>query len=246
MSTRPESMPPLVEPSIFEVPTPLDAPPLPAVPSQASTPLGNPRRFAEEQMRRLVQQVFCPGWPRPAKQVVIAGVDEDADVSSICLQVGQALSDQVEASICVVELNLHDAEVEEYRERGAGKPEAQPFGSLRGLAHQVSTNLWHVSSPAFMDEQNGISARWLRTRLADLRLEFDYAVLHGPPAGTFSETAVIGSLTDGIVLVLEADSTRRVVAQKTRDALHAANVRILGAVLNDRVFPIPPSIYDRL
>jgi MinD-like ATPase involved in chromosome partitioning or flagellar assembly len=176
----------------------------------------------------------------------MAGVDEDADISSICLQAGQALSEQVEASICVVELNLHDAEVEEAAVSGGREADPQSFGSLRALAHQVSTNLWHVSSPAFMGEQNGISARWLRARLADLRLEFDYAVLHGPPAGIFSETALMGSLTDGIVLVLEADSTRRVVAQKTRDALYAANVRILGAVLNDRTFPIPSSIYDRL
>jgi hypothetical protein len=51
MSTRPELMPPLMEPSIFEIPPPLDAPPLPAPPSQASTPLSDPRRFAEEQMR---------------------------------------------------------------------------------------------------------------------------------------------------------------------------------------------------
>jgi len=246
MSSRPDLMPPLVEPSIFEAPQPFGVPPPEAPPSQVSTPLSDPRRFAEEQMRHLVRQVFCPGWPRPAKQVVIAGVDDDVDISSICLQAGQALSAQVEASICVAELNLHDAEVEEFRERRSGESESQPFGSLRGLAHQVSTNLWHVSSPAFMGEQNGMSARWLRSRLADLRLEFDYAVLHGPPAGIFSETTLMGSLTDGIVLVLEADSTRRVVAQKTRDALYAANVRILGAILNDRTFPIPSSIYDRL
>ncbi len=246
MSTRPDLVPPLLEPNIFEAPPQHVAPPLITTPSPASTPLSDPRRFVEEQMRHLVRQVFCPGWPRPARQVVMASVDEDADISSICLQAGQALSDQVEASICVVELNVHDAVVEESIARSGHDPDSQSFGSLRALAHQVSTNLWHLSSPAFMGEENEISARWLRARLADLRLEFDYAVLHGPPAGMFSETALMGSLTDGVVLVLEADSTRRIVAQKTRDALYAANVRILGAVLNDRTFPIPTSIYDRL
>ncbi len=243
MSTRPDLLPPLVEPSVFDVPPPIS----PSI-GRGGSPMDDPRRFAEEQMRALVRQVFCPGWPRPARQIVISGVDDDGDVATICMQAGHALSEQVEASIGIVEVNLHDAEIEEYLDRGDKENSRthNAYGSIRANAHQVSTNLWHVSSGAFMAAQNGLSAAWLRGRLADLRLEFDYAVLHGSPAGVFSEATLLGNLTDGVVLVLEANSTRRVVAQKTRDALHAANVRILGAVLNDRTFPIPQRIYERL
>jgi Mrp family chromosome partitioning ATPase len=53
-------------------------------------------------------------------------------------------------------------------------------------------------------------------------------------------------LADGVVLVLEANSTRRVTAKKAKQALEAANVRILGTVLNNRTFPIPEGLYRRL
>jgi Mrp family chromosome partitioning ATPase len=71
-------------------------------------------------------------------------------------------------------------------------------------------------------------------------------VLYGPPAGTRSEAALLASLCDGMVLVLEANSTRRVAAQKVKERLHAANARLLGAVLRGRTFPIPEAIYRKL
>ncbi len=87
---------------------------------------------------------------------------------------------------------------------------------------------------------------WVGSRLRELRLEFDYTVLHGPPAGLCSEAALLGHLTDGIVLVLEANSTRRVAAQKVKQTLQATNARLLGTVLNQRTFPIPEGIYKKL
>jgi Mrp family chromosome partitioning ATPase len=48
------------------------------------------------------------------------------------------------------------------------------------------------------------------------------------------------------VLVIEANYTRRSSAQKAKELLHAANVRVLGTILSGRTFPIPDGIYRRL
>jgi Mrp family chromosome partitioning ATPase len=62
----------------------------------------------------------------------------------------------------------------------------------------------------FMGENEaGLSVEWLPGRLRELRLEFDYTVVHGPPAALCSDTALLGNLSDGVVLVLEANVTRR-------------------------------------
>jgi hypothetical protein len=83
-------------------------------------------------------------------------------------------------------------------------------------------------------------------RLAELRRSFDYTLIHGRASGTCTEAALLGSLCDGVVLVVEANSTRRVTAQKVKERLHSANARLLGAVLSQRTFPIPQAIYRRL
>jgi len=48
------------------------------------------------------------------------------------------------------------------------------------------------------------------------------------------------------VLVLEANATRKDAARRVKEILDAANVRVLGVVLNNRTFPIPDAIYQRL
>jgi Mrp family chromosome partitioning ATPase len=86
----------------------------------------------------------------------------------------------------------------------------------------------------------------LRARLSQLRRDFDYALIHAPAAGSFSEATILGQLTDGVVVVLGAHTTRRLTARKTKERLLAANVRVIGSVLADRSFPIPDVLYHRL
>jgi Mrp family chromosome partitioning ATPase len=47
-------------------------------------------------------------------------------------------------------------------------------------------------------------------------------------------------------MVLEADKTDRRHALRAKAEVEAANVRLLGAVLNNRRFPIPEPIYRYL
>jgi protein-tyrosine kinase len=219
---------------------------------EESRPLGpaiwNPETFAEEQIRGLVRQVFLPGWPKPAHQVVFSPVDPETDISSICMQVGMALSAQVSGTTCLVEANLNSPGLEQVVERNGHDLIANHERSaFREPSRRISNELWLIPRRVFLGEnENGLSGTWLQDRLAELRDTFDYTVLCGPPAGVGSEVALMGGLCDGVVLVVEANSTRRVAAQKVKERLHAANARLLGAVLSDRTSPIPGAIYRKL
>jgi Mrp family chromosome partitioning ATPase len=96
------------------------------------------------------------------------------------------------------------------------------------------------------ENEAGLSVEWLPGRLRELRLEFDYTILHGPPAALCSDATLLGYLSDGVVLVLEANSTRRAAAQRAVQMLQAANAKLLGSVLSKRTFPIPERIYRNL
>jgi len=86
----------------------------------------------------------------------------------------------------------------------------------------------------------------LQTRFAELRKEFDFVLIDAPPLTPYSDALAFGQLTDGFILVVEANATRREAALQVAENLRAANIRILGAVLNQRTFPIPESLYHRL
>jgi protein-tyrosine kinase len=208
----------------------------------------DPDSFAEEQIRGLVRQVFLPGWPKPAHQVVFSAVDPEVDISAICMQVGLALAAQAPGTSCLVEANMSGPGLEQVLEKnGLDLVPNQETFSTRDSSRRLSNQLWFMPRSVFrVGNENGWSGAWLRDRLAELRLTYDYTVLYGPPAGTRSEAALLASLCDGMVLVLEANSTRRVAAQKVKERLHAANARLLGAVLSERTFPIPEAIYRKL
>jgi hypothetical protein len=181
--------------------------------------------------------------------VVISAVDQETDITGLCMQVAQALSQQIPGSICLVETNRRIPELGNSFGRSTSDPVCgqERHGSLRESSRQISERLWQASlSSSPGEDAHGLSASWLRDRLAQLRHDFEYTVLHTPPALVSSEAALLGSLSDGVILVLEANSTRRMAARKAKDLLQAANARLLGTVLSERTFPIPERIYRRL
>ena len=197
----------------------------------------NPEDFAREQIRGLVQRVFFASVGRPVTQVVFSGAEPHTDVAGLCDQVGQALALETSAHIAVVG-----------REMTAELPSwCGGRAAIKSWSRQTAVNLWRV--PGFglreCSEESGTGRYWI-SRLAELRKEFEYAVIEGPAAGISSEAALLGQLTDGIILVLGAHNTRRATARKIKETLEAAQSRILGTVLRERRFPVPERIYRRL
>ena len=60
------------------------------------------------------------------------------------------------------------------------------------------------------------------------------------------DASLIGQLTDGAVLVVAAEETRKNTAEDARRAFETANIPIFGAVLNKRTYPIPDALYRRI
>jgi hypothetical protein len=154
------------------------------------------------------------------------------------------LAGQVQASVCVVEGS--NGENDGSRQTFEGRPAVEDwcFGQLRGLCRPLTNNLWLLPHDFFWAEPTDDGT--LRNRLGELRLEFDYTVLSSPPVGIRGQAGVLGGAADGVVLLVEANVTRRAAAQKAKELIQNSNARLLGVVLTDRTFPIPEGLYRRL
>jgi Mrp family chromosome partitioning ATPase len=82
--------------------------------------------------------------------------------------------------------------------------------------------------------------------IAELRRNFDYVLIDSPAASLYTDSVLLGSMADGVALVMKANVSRRSAASKIVEDFSAARVRVLGAVLNQRTFPVPQAIYSRL
>ncbi len=197
----------------------------------------DPESFGREQIRGLVRRIFF-ATGSPVKQVVFSAAEPQLDIGDICEQVGRALALETSAPVALVQRErLVEGDIVSAR--------ISMGPSIKSESPQVAKNLWRVARGNFGEcGQGSIGAEWL-SHLAQLGNEFEYALIHGPAAVT-SEAALLGQITDGIVLVLGAHTTRKATARKIKESLEAAHSRILGTVLSERRFPIPEKIYRRL
>jgi hypothetical protein len=203
----------------------------------------NPEDFAEEQIRGLVRQLFILGAPRPARHVVFSPV-AIYDCAPLCLKAAVALAIQITGTVGLVAPARRDRR--EPNIASEHKRSRADFPSLRECSEQLSTRLWHVPYEIFGTLSEPQSADWLEIIVKNLHLEFDYTIVNGPPTGLDTEAALLGRLSDGIVLVVEANSTRRAAAQIAKQNLRRCDARLLGTVLVERTFPVPDVIYQRL
>jgi protein-tyrosine kinase len=205
-------------------------------------------RAAQVEALKLVHNVFLTNGDAPRRAVVFAGIDSGNGCSQICALAGRALAASVRAPVCLVDANFRSS-------RGSGIYSASqheglaealrrpgPIGDFLSCAGP--NNLALLSRGRTISESIGfLNSRSMKSRIDDLRSEFAYVLIDAPPLNSYADAVALAQATDGIVLILEANSTRRESALKITEQLQAAGVFVLGAVLNKRTFPIPKLLY---
>lgn len=82
--------------------------------------------------------------------------------------------------------------------------------------------------------------------LQTLRFAFDYILLDCPPLSVSDEAPFIAPETDGVMVVVEDDRTKREQIQNAKQTLERADANILGFILNKRQYTVPNWLYKRL
>ena len=161
------------------------------------------------------------------------------------------VAEHLERSVLLIDGNLrtpglHDA---------AGVPRRNGLAELLGGAIELSDAVKRTSVPnlsLITSGENGESPQRLldraliQERLLNQARGYDYLLLDCPPVNRYSESTVLASLCDGVVLVVLGESTRREVAARAKQDLLDAKCRLLGVFMNKRKFYIPKSLYQRL
>jgi capsular exopolysaccharide synthesis family protein len=210
-----------------------------------------PRELAGDLSLGLVQRVFLQQTHDRPRMVVFAGVDHGNGCSGIAASVAGTLAQNAPGSVCLVEANFRSPALPNMlgttNYHGLTDALLEP-GSIRSFMKPVwNQNLWLISSgPIATDSPNLLNSEQMKDRARELREEFDFVIVDAPPISRYADAIALGNLSDGVVLVLEAKSTRREAARIAVENLRSSGIPVLGAVLNKRTFPIPERIYNIL
>jgi receptor protein-tyrosine kinase len=210
------------------------------------------RASAEDEIAKLVQRVFI--LPEAASQpggVVFCGVDRDTGCSWVCARAAEVLAEQVAGTVCVLDANLRWPSLHRHFrvEMGAGFADAmkdpRPIREFTRLASRANLRLMTAGTVG-RDPNGALNPIRLRVRLAELRSEFDYVLFDTAPITSYGDSILLGQLSDGVIMIVGSNSTRREPARVAKESFEAAKVPILGAVLNKRTYPMPEALYQRL
>lgn len=205
---------------------------------------------SREQVAKLVQQLFHS--PDGGRVVVVAGIDPGNGGTWVSLQCARVLAEQTSGAVCLIDGNLRNPALHDHfgiSNHHGFTDLIRKGGSFGEYVHRITGNLWLLSC-GFKEGEDGpgvlLNRPVLRARMQELRTAFQYVVVDAPSPTLGGDCAVLGQVADGVLLVIAEQDTRKESARNAVAELNRANVRVLGAVLNKRTFPIPQRIYDRL
>jgi len=91
-----------------------------------------------------------------------------------------------------------------------------------------------------------LSSDYMKRLLAETRLKFDHVVIDTPPLIPVTDPGIVGALTDGVILVVQAGRTQRAVVNRATELLHQAQSKLLGYVLTNIEYHLPEYLYRYL
>ncbi|MBZ5547493.1 MAG: hypothetical protein LAO22_05955 [Acidobacteriia bacterium] len=191
----------------------------------------------DEQIQALVEQLFFGPESGAVRYVGFAAAEPSTATAQLCFEVARALAKEGRYDVGLVDAS----------------PGGVPLQTQLDLAPTlradttwpIAPHLWLVPRQSWLlsNEEQRIPEPSF-SRLRELTMEFDFAILCCP--SVMGLTTRIGRRCDGLVLVLTANKTRRLVAAQMKDLLRAKQVPLLGTVLTERRFPVPEALYRKL
>lgn len=190
----------------------------------------------DEQIHGLVQQLFFRNESRPVRHAGFAPAETSIATAALCFEVARALAEEGKYDVGLIDAGIGTVCLQ---------TELQIAPASLETTWPIAPHLWMVPRQIWLPDASGgrVSEQNL-SRLRETTAEFDFSILWCAPVSWL--TASIGQNCDGLVLVLAAERTRRVVAAQIKNQLAKAHVPLLGSVLVGRRFPVPQGLYRRL
>ena len=200
-----------------------------------------------EEILRLIQRIFLSANGCVPRQVVLCGVDGENGSSSVCAMAGRTLATNSSRPVCLVDANVRSSPLSGLFGIEGTNPFSGPSAPLRDQCVKIGGNLW-LAGPEILADNSRVllPPDELKKRLVQLRETFEYMLIDAPGTSVCGDAQLLGLVADAAILVIEADSTRRLTARRAKESLEAAGVKLLGTVLHNRSFPIPERLYKRL
>lgn len=195
-----------------------------------------PDGIASEAYRTLRTSLLYSLVDDPPKVITVTSPGPREGKSTTCANLGVVLA-QANKSVLLIDCDLRRPAVHKLFDlrnlRGFVDVLARE-GEVEDYWHEPLGNLKVVTAGSVPpNPAELLGSERFSTLLGRLREDFDYVILDAPPVQLVSDPAIIASQGDGVLLVLDAQNTRKMSMRRSIRSLEAVGANVLGTVMNN-------------
>lgn len=197
--------------------------------------LTNPDTIICEAFRQIRTTLMFHGSAEPRRSILIASASPEDGRTTVALNLACHLSSGG-GKVLVIDANFRQPAIRSLFPKcpqGGLSNILLGEGGWKECIHSVGPQMYVMpSGPAPAHPTELLGSGKMRELLEELYEEFDQVIIDSAPCLVISDTVVLSTMVDGVILVVRAGENSHGVVRRTRDMLTRLGVHIYGAVLN--------------
>lgn len=188
------------------------------------------------------------GLKRDAKTIYISSCFDAEGKTTSAINTAYALSTYEGRNVLLIDGNLHSPQIHRLFNTDVS-PGLSDFLysniSLKEVLLPTQYNNLTIMPAGSMSSDKAVpfNEDVLKTKLDQIRSQFDYVIFDGNSVFGSSEAVSLANHFDAVILVVECEKTKWEVLQMANEKIQKAGGAVLGVVLNKRIYYMPETIY---
>jgi capsular exopolysaccharide synthesis family protein len=193
-----------------------------------------------EAYRQLRTSMLLAPWPGELKSLLVTSSAPGEGKTTMAVNTAISLS-RTGALVLLIDADLRKPRLHTvfHLENESGlstilADDVEESAALRAVVHDDHSGIDVLTSgPTQPESAELLASEHMQRIVTAFRSVYDYVVIDSPPLAYFSDGAMISSLVDGVVLVVNSGHSSREMMRQSCQLLQGAGANICGVVLNN-------------
>lgn len=190
----------------------------------------------DEAIRTLRTNILFSDIDQKLKKIVITSSLPDEGKSTIAMQLSRSLA-RNGSKVILLGCDLRNPSIGQFIENDVN------FGITNVLMRRMELDSAVIedelepnlsilmSGPIPPNPSELISSNAMKNLIKDLEEKYDYVIIDTPPVGIITDAAILSTISDGVLLVVKSESTKKDIIKNAIENINRVNGKILGTVL---------------
>ncbi|AHY47011.1 capsular exopolysaccharide family [Rubrobacter radiotolerans] len=198
--------------------------------------LSDPGGQAAEAYRTLRTSLLYSVVDEPPHVVAVTSPGQQEGKSTTCANLAVTLA-QAEKSVLLLDCDLRKPVVHSIFELRNTRGVVDALVGSENVEELWQTPLDNLSvltsGPVPPNPAELLGSERFGALLGDLARRFEYVLIDVPPVQVVSDAAIVAAQADGVILVFDAQSTRKLSVRRSIRTIESVGAKVLGTVMNN-------------